>query len=240
MKFSYLFIDLISAALPFAFSFHRKIQFHKDFKAFFAGNFISALCFIVWDVIFTAKGVWGFNDNFILGVNVYNLPLEEVLFFVCIPFSCVFTYRWLNLIFWQGWNGNGEKWISLFLALGCLATGVYFWRRVYTATTFISFSMLLFLVRFIFKQAWLGKLYRAWLVLILPFFIVNGILTGTGLSSHVVWYNDKETMGIRILSIPVEDIAYGLALVMLTVFFYELFLLFFKATERDAVPTVIQ
>ena len=96
-----------------------------------------------------------------------------------------------------------------------------------------------FLVGFISKQAWLGNLYRSCLIL-LPFFIVNGMLAKTGLSSPVVWCNDKETTGIRILTIPVEDIIYGFELVMLTVFFYEMFLVVFKANRKNSVALIIQ
>jgi lycopene cyclase domain-containing protein len=240
MKLTYLFIDLITVAIPFSFSFHRGIKFNKEFSAFFSANFISALSFIIWDVIFTAKGVWGFNEKFIIGINVYNLPLEEILFFICIPFACVFTYRYLNSKFRKGWNENVEKRMTiLFISIFFIA-GVWFWKRTYTATTFISFSLLLLLIRFIFQQGWIGSLYRAWLLLLLPFFIVNGILTGTGLSSPVVWYNDEEIIGIRILTIPVEDIIYGFELVMLTIFFYELFRSFFKASEENKVTLIVQ
>jgi lycopene cyclase domain-containing protein len=239
MKLTYLFIDFMSVAIPFSFSFHREIKFNKEFNAFFAANFISALSFIIWDVIFTAKGVWGFNGKFIIGINVYNLPLEEILFFICIPFACVFTYRYVNSIFGKSWNENIEKRITILFITIFFIAGVWFWKRTYTATTFISFSLLLFLIRFIFRQAWIGNLYRAWLLLLLPFFIVNGILTGTGLSSPVVWYNEEEIIGIRILTIPVEDIIYGFELVMLTVFFYELFLSFFKASGKNTVTLIV-
>jgi len=240
MKFTYLFIDLFSILIPLLFSFHPKIKFYKDFKAFFAANFVSALCFIVWDVIFTARGIWGFNENFITGLKIYNLPLEEVLFFICIPFACVFTYRCLNFILEKSWNGNNEKRITFIFAIIFFISGICFWKRTYTSTTFIGFSLLLFLVRFIFGHVWLGDLYRTWLILLLPFFIVNGLLTGTGLPSPVVWYDTTKTIGIRMLTIPIEDIIYGFGLVMLTVFFYELFVLFFKNDREDASTLIIQ
>ncbi len=241
MKFTYLFIDLFSVVIPFLFSFHPAIKFYKNFKAFFAANLISALCFIIWDVIFTGKEIWGFSEKFTTGVKVYNLPLEEVLFFICIPFACVFTYRCLNVLFKRSWNANSEKKITFFLVVVFFIIGIWHWKKAYTVATFLSLSLLLFLVRFIFQQAWLGNLYRAWLILLLPFFIVNGILTGTGLASPVVWYNDKEIIGIRILTIPVEDIIYGFGLVMLTVFFYELFSPSFQggANENDTSTLVI-
>ena len=71
------------------------------------------------------------------------------------------------------------------------------------------------------KVQWLGKFYVVYTVLLLPFLIVNGILTGTGLESPVVWYNNTENLGIRLLTIPVEDIFYGKLLILMNLLIYQ-------------------
>jgi lycopene cyclase domain-containing protein len=55
----------------------------------------------------------------------------------------------------------------------------------------------------------------------IPFLIVNGILTGTGLEQPVVWYNPNEMIGLRLLSIPVEDVFYGLLMLIGSVTLFE-------------------
>jgi lycopene cyclase domain-containing protein len=107
-------------------------------------------------------------------------------------------------------------------------TGVYFYKKIYTSTTFISLSLLMVFIKYILKKNWLIKLLSVYIFLFIPFLIVNGILTGTGLQEPVVWYNNIETLGVRILTIPVEDIFYGLELIVLNVFFYNLF----RSTSR--------
>ena len=65
----------------------------------------------------------------------------------------------------------------------------------------------------------MGKFYRAYLVSLIPFFIVNGILT----SLPVVMYNDSENLGIRIFTIPIEDTMYSLLLLLMNIVLFEYF-----------------
>jgi lycopene cyclase domain-containing protein len=53
--------------------------------------------------------------------------------------------------------------------------------------------------------------------------IVNGILTGTGLEEEVVWYNQAAILGIRILTMPVEDTFYGMFLILFVLSLFEAF-----------------
>lgn len=58
--------------------------------------------------------------------------------------------------------------------------------------------------------------------MLIPFFIVNGVLTGTGIEGNIVWYNDEQNLGIRLLTIPVEDSAYAFSLILMNlVLFYK-------------------
>ena len=88
----YLLVNLGAMAIPFAFSWHPKIRFVDQWRSFWPACLITLAFFIAWDVLFTAQGVWGFNESYLVGLSLLGLPLEEWLFFVAIPYACVFTY----------------------------------------------------------------------------------------------------------------------------------------------------
>ncbi|THU38268.1 lycopene cyclase domain-containing protein [Niastella caeni] len=230
MHATYLLINFFSVIVPFLFSFHPALRFYIHFKAFLAGNFITTACFIAWDMLFTCQKVWGFNDTYTLGYKLYNLPVEEVLFFICIPFACVFTYHCLTTFYKISWPHRPEKIVILVLSLLLLSAGMVYLNRLYSAVTFISTGVLLLTLKFVCKVNWLPRFLTIYPLLLIPFFIVNGLLTGTGLQQPVVWYNNAETVGIRVLTIPVEDFVYGLELLLVNLFFYERFKPVFKVT----------
>ncbi|NSW94790.1 MAG: lycopene cyclase domain-containing protein [Bacteroidales bacterium] len=78
------------------------------------------------------------------------------------------------------------------------------------------------------KSGIINRFYISFLVILIPFFIVNGILTGTFIENEVVWYNNDQTTGIRLLTVPLEDIAYGFSLIFINLFFLDIFKKLFK------------
>ena len=59
----------------------------------------------------------------------------------------------------------------------------------------------------------------SYLIILVPFLLINGLLTAI----PVVLYNDNENLGVRLYTIPVEDIFYGMLLIMMNVVGYDRF-----------------
>ena len=178
--------------------------------------------FLVWDVIFTHLGFWGFNERYLTGISLFGLPLGEYLFFIVIPYCCVFIYRVLNYFLPKdSWSPRFTSNISNFLMGFAGALAITFYDRWYTVLTFASLAILIYLHARVWKSPWLGRFYRSYLVVLLPFFIINGILTGTGIEDQIVWYNEEEMIGTRILTVPFEDAFYGMVLILGIVGIYE-------------------
>ncbi len=217
--YTYLLLDVLSVAFPFLLSFDKKVAFYKSWKYLFPAMFIVGLFFIIWDVLFTYKGVWGFNPIYITGIKLFNLPLEEVLFFICVPYSCVFIYEVCNAYIKRDLIGANAKYISVIISLLCLVICILFYNKTYTIVN-VGISMLLVIfATFICQFKNLGRFYVAYVVSLFPFLICNGILT----SLPIVTYNNNENMNLRIYTIPFEDTLYCLSLLLSTILLMDYF-----------------
>ncbi len=220
MKSLYLLVDFFTIIIPLLFSFHPKIKFYKTWEAFFIASIFVTIIFIIWDSIFTHLGVWNFNPRYVTGIYFFKLPVEELLFFICIPFSCVFTYYCLDKFYNLAWKPKTENIFCIILSVFLLITGLIFLDKLYTSVTFLSTAFVCLLLKFGFKINWFGKAVSVYAILLIPFLIVNGILTGTGLEEPVVRYNNSENLHFRLFSIPVEDVFYGFEMILLNLFIY--------------------
>lgn len=220
---TYLLINILSPLIPLVLSFDKKVHYYKRFNALFPAIFISAFIFIGWDIFFTAEGVWGFNREHLGGKYFFNLPLEEVLFFITIPYSSVFIYDVMKMYFpnLNSFNTQAKK-VLLFLAGFMLVLALLNHDKWYTLVNAVV-TVVLIIVALLSHFRFKAHLLIAFVIVLLPFSIVNGILTGSGLDTPVVWYNNAENLGIRLATIPVEDIFYGFNLILLNVLFYEAF-----------------
>jgi lycopene cyclase domain-containing protein len=220
MKYLYLLVDFFTIIIPLIFSFHPRIKFYETWKEFFTAVVPVAIIFIAWDSFFTHLGIWNFNPRYLIGIYFFNLPVEEILFFICIPYSCVFTFYCLDKFYKLAWPSFIEDIFCIVFSVIIIIVGFIFKNKYYTSVTFFSTAFVCLFLKFILKIHWFGKAVSVYLILLIPFLIVNGILTGTGLEEPVVRYNNAETLGVRLLTIPVEDIFYGFTLILLNLLIY--------------------
>lgn len=223
MKFLYLYLNIGSFLIPFLFSFHPRLKFYKKWKYLFPAIFLMMAIFIPWDIIFTHNGIWGFNDKYISGLKLFGLPLEEWLFFICIPYACLFTHYSLQHLFPNLFLPKRLMSIFYVLLQAVLVITVLFnYDKWYPLINFILAIVLLALVYNYNKMA-LQRFLPTYFVILIPFFIVNGVLTGSWIHQEVVWYNNAENLGIRIGTVPIEDSIYALVMLLLVYILMELF-----------------
>ena len=208
---------LFTLAGPLFLSFDKRVAFYKKWKFLPIPLIITTTYFVVWDSYFTKIGIWSFNEQYILGNKIFLLPIEEWMFFIFVPFACLFIYECANYYIKEDHLQKYAFKLNAVLLIIISAVAILNLHRMYTAFNFISAAVLMSYVQFISKPKWLGRFYIGYLFSLLPFFLVNGILTYL----PVVRYNNAENLGIRLFTIPVEDTIYCLLLLLMNVTIYE-------------------
>jgi lycopene cyclase domain-containing protein len=217
MHFTYVFTLAFTLFYPLYKSFESRVQFHKQWRFLFPAIFISAIIFIAWDIWFTEISIWSFNRDYLLGWFIAGLPIEEWLFFFITPFSCVFIYEVLNYFVKKDIIAPYAKGISITLISTLLISGFMNTSRTYTSIVFITLALVLLLLQFILKSAYLPRFYLTWAVCMIPFLLVNGVLT----AMPVIRYNELHILNLRIFTIPIEDVFYGMLNVLMVIAIYE-------------------
>jgi lycopene cyclase domain-containing protein len=230
----YFLILALSLLGPLLLSFDKKVAFYKNWKPLFLAMILPGLFYIAWDISFTALEIWKFNPEYITGIFISNLPLEEVLFFLVIPYCCVFIYECLRTYFPKLQHAPDHGALAWnFLAIILLVLAFFYRNKAYTFYTFLftgTFMLLLTLLRNRMPKVPPKLYFITYGIVLMPFLIVNGFLT----AMPVVIYNNGQNMGLRISTIPVEDVFYGFLLFLMNVSIYNILKNKFHAVGQES------
>jgi lycopene cyclase domain-containing protein len=204
----YLWILLGIAAIPLVLSFDKKVHYASSWPAVFSAAGIVGVVYIGWDILKTEAGVWGFVERYAGSLKILGLPLPEILFFLVVPFSCIFIYEVVRAYFKER-IVRIPRWIWFAAAVVPAVLAVAFRTQVYTLTVLISVAVFFALAAAIRPGLLASRHF--WLAVALtyvPFLIFNGLLTAI----PIVVYNDAANWGIRVYTIPLEDFFYSFSL----------------------------
>ncbi len=219
----YFWLLLGSLAVPLLLSFDKRLQFYTRWKYVLPSISIVALVYISFDIYFTHQGIWGFNERYLSGITLFNLPLEEILFFMVVPYASIFLHESILEYFPKAHIGKRSNSIVVWsLILASLTLAILHTGKSYT---FYIFTKLLLVLVFalVLKSESIRSFFLSFLVILIPFTIVNGILTGSFITDEIVWYNNSENLGIRFFTIPVEDFAYAFSMILFNLLLIEQF-----------------
>lgn len=66
------------------------------------------LVFSLWDIFAIGRDHWTYNQQFVTGIHLGNLPLEELVFFIVIPICALLSYEAVGTVlkFMAGKSGT--------------------------------------------------------------------------------------------------------------------------------------
>jgi len=218
----YLLLDAIILAGPLLFSFERRIRYYRRWPAVAASIALVGTAYVIWDAIATERGDWAFAEAYTSGIHIAGLPLAEVLFFVVVPYSCLFIYEALQ-VFMRDRELPVYRPFYLGISVVALVLAGLYHEQSYTFTVLVVVAAF-FTIAVLFFREVLASLHF-WLFLLfsfIGFLIFNYLLT----SIPVVTYGSSAIWGVRVTTIPVEDFLYNISMLG----FY--FLVYWWARQR--------
>lgn len=243
-QYTYLLLDLATLFFPLVLSFDRRVAFYRKWGRLFPAIAIGGTIFVIWDHFFTLAnytfqaagqtwtGIWNFNPEYLTGIYLFSLPIEEILFFLVVPYACVFIYEVLKAYIPSDPLRQAAPYLNFLFMAGGLVVGLVFIENWYTSVTFIVLAGLTGL-QILIKANYMGWFYLMWAVHLVPFYIINGFLTGL----PVVIYNNSENLGVRVGTVPIEDGFYSFGLLLLIITIYENF---HRVTKYLKAPAIGQ
>jgi len=218
MSLTYLLLNVLIVAVPLSLTFDKRTAYYRRLPALAFSIGVVSSSYLIWDVIVTTRGEWSFNGKYLTGLYLLNIPLEEMLFFITVPFSCLFLYEAV-LYATKDTSIKLPNLIILTAIITLIACGIALHNQGYTSKALLSCGFFLAVAFLLDRPLIKSKHYWLWLaVCYLPFLIINSILTAL----PVVEYNPAAIFGRRIFTIPIEDFFYNYAMLSFYLLFYRM------------------
>jgi len=205
----YLYLNLAIIAFPLLFSFERRIKFYTKLKPLVAALFIVGIFFVGWDAFATYRGHWSFNPAYVNDIKMLGLPLEEILFFVTAPYSCLFVFD--SILHFRGDKKlfSPRKWLFLVVGVLIILSAFGFYSKEYTFLAILSVGVSILFVSLANVELFSSRAYWIYTILTLVLFLIfNYILT----SVPVVQYSSSAITGFRVTTIPIEDFLFNFSM----------------------------
>jgi lycopene cyclase domain-containing protein len=204
--------------VPLLYTPDKRVGYYRRLPAVSFSILVVGFCYLLWDVLVTARGEWSFNSRYLTGIEILNLPLEEIMFFITVPYSCLFIYE---VVLYATKNSHFKIPNGVVIAMIVLLTAasIAFYSQGYTMKALVSCAVFLAATLLLDRSLIRSKQYWLWLVVCyIPFMIFNSVLTAL----PVVEYNSVAIWGVRFGTIPVEDFFYNYSMLSFYLLFYRM------------------
>ncbi|MBB6501355.1 lycopene cyclase domain-containing protein [Pedobacter cryoconitis] len=219
MNYTYLLINLAFLLIPVLLFSVRQLNFTEQSKFIILAVLINVFVFSVPTEFLTQLKVIAFNPSYMTGMTLWQLPVEELLLSLVLPLCGVSVYLFLNLRF----PDNGPEKYSLAVSnmmIGvCIAMLYFGHQKLYTLFTFSILIVFIVYIEYVNKLRFMYRFYRAFLVSLIPFYILYGVLVNLPCLS----FNKIQTLNFNQLNIPFETPFYFMSMLLLSIYLFELF-----------------
>ena len=213
----YSLIPLLIITGPLALSFDQKVHFSSHWGSVLLATLVIGSLFVVWDIIVFKRGDWQFNDAYVGTRRILGLPIGEILFFIAVPYACLFLFEVGRSYFGSTSLAIWPIWLSWFLAAVAIAGAIYWRKQGYTQLALLALAVFWIAQAVCFPFLILRYDFLFFSVTgLVAFGIVNGSYTAL----PTIFYRPEAIWGRRFFKIPLEDFMYNWAYLGLTLIVY--------------------
>ncbi len=218
MKYEYLIFNLIVIGGPLLFSFDSRYAYYRKWPRVFLSLALPMAFFVSWDALVAGRH-WWFNELYTTNIKIAGLPLGEWLFFITVPFSCLFIWEII-----RNEKRHESKQLGFLypILFACIPLGiiVFMTGKEYTGLVLITFGLTALLEKLLKTDLLLRPVTYVFFAIIIGLILVfNGYLT----ARPVVLYGETYQIGFRVITIPIEDFGYGIVHLLSCTILYEKF-----------------
>lgn len=168
-------------------------------------------------VFLTGLKAWSFNSNYLIGASYRGLPLEEYLLIFTFSFAGLGVYNYLNAKFPKNDLQKYSLTLSHLMMGICIAFLFFGYTKWYTAITFAFLLLLLVGVEYINRIRFMYRFYRAFVLMLVPFYILYFILCNL----PIIAYDTDQNVRFSLFKIPFENHFFMMASLLLGVYLLE-------------------
>lgn len=218
----YLLIDLAALIIALFFSFRPRASFRKEWKWLLPSIGVVAIPTLLVNAQLIRIGAWGYNQDHILGQFVYLLPIEEILYYLCVPYLAMLGYYFCRYYFPGTQLKYSGRIIAGVSAALCLIIAAAYLDHLFTLISFLGVSIFLAFC-FLRRPFWLGHLIISFSVFSIAFILYNSTLGELNLIFPIFKYEAAETMDVFVNNMPIECLPYSLLVFGSIISIYERF-----------------
>jgi len=216
-KHFYTLIALGVLAGPLILSFLPQIRFFRFWPAVLISILIVGGVYVVWDILAVRWGHWRFHSLYVGDVRWLGLPPGEWLFFVAVPYACLFVYEVCRAFFVVTPLISSLWWVQIVLGV-VFAVLAWVWREKGYSCLALG-SVAVFWLASAFLAPGLVTSSSFWFFMgisMVAFVVVDGLYVNL----PTIFYNEKAIWGRRVWNIPIEDVLYNFSLLGLELLVY--------------------
>jgi lycopene cyclase domain-containing protein len=217
MNIEYLLFNLVVLSGPVALSFDKRVHFISLWPQALLASLATLVPFILWDIAVTGRH-WWFNEQYTTSIRILNLPLAEWLFFISVPFACIFIWEVLKAYFPNRVTEPSAFLYHSAVPLALAAIFLFYFGLEYTGLVVAASAVTLFLDKALSTRLFaMSRTIIQMSIVTVLILIFNGYLT----ARPVVLYDPRYQLDFRIPTIPIEDFLYGYTHILLSIMVFE-------------------